>query len=134
MPRIFALAFLLLAALHLHWAYGGHWPAKDARSLARLVVGGRDRMPSALACAMVALALLLPALALLVPKVLPPILSQGVLWGTALVLLLRGLWGFFEHRFRPGILGDPYAHWNQRLYSPFCLILSMGMMLTALAR
>ncbi len=134
MPRIFALIFIFLAALHVHWAFGGHWPAKDGRGLARLVVGGQDRMPGPAACALVALALLVPAFALLIPKVLPTLLAQGAVWATALVLLLRGLGGFFEARFRPAIQEDPYAHWNQRIYSPFCLILSLGMMLTGLAR
>lgn len=134
MPRIFALVFLLLAVLHLHWAFGGHWPAQDTRGLARLVVGGQDRMPGPVACVLVALALLIPAVALLIPKALPTLLAQGAIWATALVLLLRGLEGFFEARFRPAIQGDPYAHWNQRIYSPFCLILSMGMMLTGLSR
>lgn len=134
MPRIFALAFLLLAVLHLHWAFGGHWPAPDSRSLARLVVGGQDRMPSRFACTLVALGLLLPLPALLAPKALPPGVASWILWGTALVLLLRGVTGLFETRLRPAILGDPYAHWNARLYSPFCLILALGLMLTALTR
>lgn len=134
MPRIFALLFLVLSALHVHWALGGRWPTGEERSLARLVVGGTDRMPGPMACFLVALALMIPATVLLIPRLLPSVVTQGVIWGTALSLFLRGLGGFFEARLRPAIQKDPYAHWNQRLYSPSCLLLAIGMMFTGLAR
>jgi len=37
-----AIILLLLALLHAYWAIGGHWPARNERALAELVVGTRQ--------------------------------------------------------------------------------------------
>ncbi len=127
-----------LALLHVYWARGGHWPGHDEASLAKTVVGepGSERMPGALACFAVAIALAIAATL--------PLASQGFLdvpvaagWRRGLTLLaagvfaLRGVGGFFEARFRRGAPVEPFYRLNRRLYSPLCLALAALLALSA---
>lgn len=127
---VLAAILVLLAFLHVYWAFGGRWPGRDSASLAELVVGTRGEMPSALACHAVAAVLGLAAALVLdasgtLPLGLPSWMVAMGAWGVVAVLALRGLGGFFEGRLRPSVRELPYHRWNVRLYSPLCLALAV---------
>ena len=54
------IILLGIAVLHLLWAVGSHWPAKDEATLAKTVVGSKDiqKMPPRLASLLVAMVLI----------------------------------------------------------------------------
>ncbi len=132
-----AAAFFAIAALHAYWALGGYWPGRDAESLARMVVGGRPgmRFPGraatwAVAAVLAGGAMVVLAAAGIVATPAPRSLSRCAALVGAVVLLVRGLEGFVDVRFRPSTAGSPFARLNVILYSPVCLVLAL---LTALA-
>ncbi|MFT5358980.1 MAG: hypothetical protein ACI9KE_006222 [Polyangiales bacterium] len=131
-----SLVFGFLAGLHVYWARGGLWPGTDPRSLLEHVVGASPsaETPSPAACLVVAgllsVAACLP-LALLGWVPMPMQLAEWVglaAYGCAGVLLLRGLYGYVDHRVRPATLETPFFRLNRVLYSPLCLLLG-GLML-----
>jgi hypothetical protein len=136
-----AVILLAIAGLHLLWAAGVPWPARDAASLGALVVGGggdgRGRMPPPWATVAVALTLVLVAAGALAVRGLvatpAPAAVRALTWLAAGALAARGLGGFFEARWRPHVRALPYGRWNQRLYSPLCLALAAALAAALLA-
>jgi hypothetical protein len=126
-----AFVFVVLSALHVAWAAGSSFPAKDIASLCALVVGAppSEGMPGRAATVLVAIGLAAAAgwtlaLADLVPSPVPAEwLRVG---GIALVAVfgLRGIGGLFEVLLRPSIRGTPYMRWSRMLYSPLAASLS----------
>ena len=116
---------LCVALMHLAWAVGIYWPARDAEQLAQWVLGGEPgiELPSRGACLGVSLVLgaLLGVWLWTAKATAPAWWMLGLSWLGVGVLALRGLGGFFERRFRPSIQGSPYAKMNVLLYSPLCL-------------
>jgi hypothetical protein len=132
-----AAVMLGLAGLHLSWVLGSTWPARNGQGLALLVVGttaGSRAMPSRALTVVVALALMGGAAWVLGATGAATALgsswagAQAVSrvggWAVAFLFAVRGLGGFFEKFFRSSVRGTPYAVWNERLYSPLCLVLS----------
>lgn len=125
MIEIAAGILLCVALIHLAWATGRCWPARDGEQLAQWVLGGEPgtKLPGRTACMGVVVAL--AGLALLwwwtKHDAAPALWMMGLSWLGVGVLALRGLGGFFERRFRPSIQGSPYAKMNVLLYSPLCL-------------
>lgn len=122
---------LFIALVHLAWAAGVLWPAKDSAQLAQWVLGGEAgiAMPGRAAC--MGVALVLGGLAMVWLGAARGEQSApwmrwvtGVSWLGVGVFALRGLGGFFERRFRPSIKSSPYAKMNIMLYSPLCLALA----------
>ena len=129
---IVGLVLAFLGALHVAWALGNPWPARDRDALAPLVVGTRSvgTMPGRGPTVVVAVLLFTAAVLVwaaggLVPVPGAPLARVGAA-GVGVVLALRGLVGFADERLRPAIRGTPYARWNVRLYSPLCLALAAG--------
>ncbi len=127
-----AFCLLLLSALHVYWAAGGAWPAVDRATLADTVVGGPagSKFPSTLATALVAVGLAGAAVTITIASGLvswaPAVTAaRAAAWLLAALLLLRGVGGFFEARFRPAIVGTPYCRLNLTIYSPLCLTLAL---------
>lgn len=120
-------------ALHAAWALGSTWPAHDAATLARIVVGG-ERFPSAAACAAVAGALGLAA-ALVHGRVRPrgligqrlpfPLVDLGARTVTA-VLAVRGGAGIVTSGLGLGSVTPSYRRADLAFYSPLCLALAAG--------
>ncbi len=128
-----AAALAGIGALHLAWGLGSTFPAADARSLARAVVGG-DRFPSPGQC--VGVAVLLGAASVLIAsrarpesfvgRVIP--LPVAVLGSTvvASVLAVRGFGGLVM-----GVVGFPETTPSFRTldliaYSPLCVALAVA--------
>ena len=127
------LAFLLfigvaaIAVVHAMWGLGSHWPAENEEVLARSVVGdGRRRMPPSWQCW--AVAVILAVMALWPFYVLgrassPEILS--ITYVIAGVFVARGVAGY-SARWRSYFVHEPFATYNRRYYSPYCLLLGVG--------
>lgn len=128
------LALLMIAAIHVAWAFGSPWPAANHQDLIELVVGQeRDQPFPGRAMTLAVAALLCVAAGLTLATALMPDsrLLQNLTWLLALVLALRGCLGFFEGRLRPWTRRLPYHHWNRVLYSPLCLLLAAGVVAIA---
>ncbi len=121
---LLTLSLGVVALLHLAWALGLWWPISDEVELARTVVGAKDidRMPGAVACSLVVVALMAAA-------VWPWYMAEGTApfghlggWVIGLVFLLRGVATFVPawQRLTPE---QPFARLDRRVYAPFCLVL-----------
>jgi hypothetical protein len=126
---LLSAALIAIAAVHVYWGIGGHWPATDERSLARTVVGsaGIERMPSGAACFAVAAVLsaasLLPFMAVgVIDPPWPRVLTLAGLVGCGMVFVGRGVMSFVPalRRFGPE---EPFATYDKRIYGPLCLML-----------
>jgi hypothetical protein len=127
-----------LALVHIYWAFGGYWPGRSEETLARTIVGGPPgmRMPSPLVCLGVALVLIgaawvVVAASNMVESMVSPGVCRGLAFFGAFILLLRGVGGFFEVRFRPLIRGSRYERLNTVLYSPVSLVLAVLTLVSA---
>lgn len=130
------LAFLVTAtlmipsALHLLWAIG-HWtPIRDEAALTRAVVGapGLTRMPGAIACAVVSMALLFVAL---LPHLSNFPAQKAILQGAAGVFLLRGVAAYLPV-WRKRLPEQPFATLDVRLYGPLCLFVGASLLILSL--
>jgi hypothetical protein len=124
----FALATVLIAiaGVHILWGVGYWFPIRDEAALARAVVGthGITRMPGAVPCALVAVALLFLASVLFWPT---GGLRQGMLWAAAAVFGLRGAVAYapFWRRIVPE---QPFARLDRQFYAPLCLLIGIGLL------
>lgn len=141
LPLFLSGVFLFLAGLHVYWARGGFWPGTDARSFLEHVVGASPSgaTPSPAACLAVAFLLSVAACIPLVlvgwlrlPYATLPIANTPLVQLAAYVcggvLLLRGLFGYVDHRVRPAIRKTPFFRLNRVLYSPLCLLIGSAML------
>lgn len=122
-PGAVACAVLLaaVALVHLAWAVGVSWPARDRAELG-LHVFGSPKLPGPFACAVVAAVLSVFALAFVVDPRMPA--GYAVRLVVLLVFALRGFAGPFIDRFRPAVRGSPFAIYNRFMYSPLCLLVA----------
>ncbi len=120
-----------IAAIHVAWAAGSSFPAKDHDALVGLVIGAPvgSPMPGPLAAVVVAIGLLAMAgwTAVLrgwMPTGLPPAWLHAGGFAMVAIFALRGIGGFFEVVLRPSIRNTPYMRWSRQLYSPIALLLA----------
>ena len=124
------LIIVAIAGLHLAWAMGSVFPARDEGELARTVTGFhlQDRMPPPSASLAVAVALFMAALAALA-------LGMGAygpgrdalnVGGALLSLLffLRGVAGYTAY-WRHLTPEEPFATYDRRYYSPLSIFLGL---------
>ncbi|MBV8394501.1 MAG: DUF3995 domain-containing protein [Alphaproteobacteria bacterium] len=113
-----------IAFIHFRWGRGSTWPEADEEQLARAVVGdGRRRMPSPLACYIVAALLALVALwPLYALDHAGELLTLQITFGIAGIFVARGLAGY-SRRWREHFTAEPFATRDRRYYSPLCLLL-----------
>lgn len=132
LPIVLAIILTAIAVLHAWWGVGGHWPGRDERALADLVIGNASgRMPSPHACFAVAAAIMVGVGLVIVvcfARSPPPLdivarLAYGLF---ATVLLLRGLAGFVPAIWRYSD-GTTFQRVNVLYYSPLCLIIALGL-------
>jgi hypothetical protein len=125
---------LAIAALHVAWAHGSSFPARDRETLARTVLGTEptagdpagDGVPPALACYAVAGAL--TTAAVLVDGHVP--LPEGVrrlgLRTVVGALGARGVLGLAGRtRLAVPVATSPeFVRWDRRAFAPLCLLLA----------
>lgn len=127
----FAAGILFVVALvHMGWAFGMKWPAKDERTLIKTVIGHPDikKMPSRYLTLNVALAIAFAGLLALIGAQV--IATPFPFWATdsalvilALIFTARGVSSYVTD----GPLGqrvEPFATLDRRYYAPLCLLLS----------
>ncbi len=121
---VLTFVLLVIAALHLLWAIGYWFPIKDEAALARAVVGakGMEKMPGAVPCALVVVALLFAIMCLWWPQSMVRSLAVGAIGA---VFLVRGAVAYtaFWRRLTPV---EPFATLDRRYYAPLCLVLGLG--------
>ncbi len=115
-----------LSLLHLSWAWGSTWPARDRERLAQLAAGV-DALPSSARCVEVAAAL--AAAAGLVAGVgrEHPVARVGRA-GVAVTLLGRGLAGLTgnTHRLVGWRTSAEFDRLDRRVYGPLCCALGLA--------
>ena len=127
-----ALGLAGISAVHVVWATGSSWPARNERNLAESVVSA-DRMPPPVASALVALGLAGAALcvagvggqtsfAVTVRRVIGAgLLTRGLLSSTMTTRMALGL----------SEPGPRFRELDTRLYRPLCLVLAAATLLSA---
>lgn len=122
------LVLVVIAGLHVGWATGASFPARDRDELVQLVVGAPigHPMPGRIATWVVALGLLCmaawtAALRGWIAAPIPTAWLDAAALAMIAIFTLRGIGGFFEVVLRPSIKGTPYMTWSRRLYSPIAL-------------
>lgn len=120
---------IVVAAVHLLWALGYWWPIRDEAALARAVVGTRGitKMPGAVACSLVVVALLFAA-------AWPWFPDGGIktfgLFAIALVFQLRAIAAYspLMKRIAPE---QPFRRFDETYYAPLCILLGLIFMVLA---
>lgn len=113
-----------LAVLHILWGIGFWFPIEDEAQLVRTVAGFSDatEMPGAVACALVAVALMMAVTCLWWPPGPFRFLALCVIGA---VFLARGAAAFtpFWRKLTPM---EPFATLDRKYYGPMCLALGLG--------
>jgi hypothetical protein len=125
--RATAAALFALAGLHVLWGRRSSFPFSNADDLADAVTGRRS-VPSAEACVAVAGALAIAgALVADVPR-LPRGLQHLGVTGVGAVLATRAGLGFTGRTdvVSPGSVSIRFRRLDRRVYSPLCLALAVG--------
>jgi hypothetical protein len=126
-----SIVLLLIAGLHAFWGLRGVWPAQDERSLALMVVGTKDieRMPSSIACFVVAAILIGSAIwpFVIIEAIVPPWPRWLSLTGSiALCAVFLGRGGIsFIPALRWLAPEEPFATLDRRFYGPLCMIIGL---------
>ena len=134
-----AVLLLLVSAVHLLWVFGSTWPAKDEKSLAKIVVGskGIQTMPPRLASLIVALVLLGATHVVLVSANLMhgPLLARMydiILVAMILIFSARGL-ASYTPQWRAMVPEQPFASNDQKFYGPLCIVIATLLLDVALS-
>ncbi|MCB1383862.1 MAG: DUF3995 domain-containing protein [Notoacmeibacter sp.] len=130
---LIGLVLFATALLHAYWGFGGLWPATDAQTLARTVVGnnGIRSMPPVtltfVVAVLIATAGVWPALWTgLLPSGLPDWLLRAGMLVLTPVFLLRGLAGITPLMRRTHGT-EPFASLNRRWFSPLITLIGAGL-------
>jgi hypothetical protein len=118
-----ALLLAGVCAVHVNWATGSAWPARDRAALSRAVIGS-DTLPGPGACLAVAgLLAIASALVAGFPRRAPGLrrVGAGVVAGVLFARGAVGLFGAMPHDRRCAV----FARWNRRFHSPLCLLLAL---------
>jgi hypothetical protein len=126
----FALAAILsaIAVLHLYWAFGGQWMAREA--IPTKADGAPLFSPGPAACIAVAIAAL-GAAALVGSMLLPslrekyPMVYVYLPWLLCGVFAMRAIGDFRYCGFFKRIRGTLFSRSDTRIFTPLCLILSI---------
>ncbi len=130
------IPLLAMALVHMLWAFGATYPARDEETLAKTVVGmkGVTTMPPRLVSFSLSLfffAAGIWALALTDPGHSSVLDVGGI--GLAMVFLMRGAVGL-SAPWREKMSEEPFATFNRKLYSPLCLLIGTGFSILTILR
>jgi hypothetical protein len=125
--------FVLLASIHVYWAFGGRIARVAAIPELR---GSPSFVPGRfatllVACALIACAALVGAASGFVDAPLSAGATQWGCFGLAVLLLLRAIGDFRLVGFFKTVRGSRFAWLDSALYSPLCLALAAGVFAVA---
>ncbi len=125
--------FVLLASIHVYWAFGGRIARVAAIPELR---GSPSFVPGRfatllVACALIACAALVGAASGFVDAPLSAGAIQWGCFGLAVLLLLRAIGDFRLVGFFKTVRGSRFAWLDSALYSPLCLALAAGVFAVA---
>jgi len=132
------LLLLGIAGVHVYWAFGGVWPAKERALLPRVVAASNDtRMPpvpiTLIVAALIFVAGLLPLMWTgVLPLLLPGALVALALWGLVAVFLGRGLVTYTPIG-KSVFAVEPFNGLNRKYYSPLCIVLGVMILVIRIA-
>ena len=124
-PWVLVISLAAIGLLHFIWAFSP-WPMNDAVTFSRTIGGvDDDKMPPAPSTVLVGLALIGGAVLTLmvnesIPGIGPDWLRLAGMYGLTVVLLARGLGGYFMNS---GAASE-FQRLNTVLYSPLCVALA----------
>jgi hypothetical protein len=124
-PAVLTIVLMAIGLLHFVWAFSP-WPMKDAMTFTKTIGGSDDgEMPPGPSTVLVGLALVGGAVLTLmvnesVPAIGPDWLRMVGMYGLTVVLLARGLGGYFMNS---GAASE-FQRLNTFLYSPLCVALA----------
>lgn len=121
---ILSAVLIMLAVLQVLWGIGFWFPIADEALLTRTVIGfrGQTKMPGAVPCALVAVALLAAAMSLWGPH---GGLRTAMIAVVALVFFARGI-AAYVWRWRWLTPEMPFARLDRWIYGPLCLVMAAG--------
>jgi hypothetical protein len=121
-----------LAALHLAWAVGSSFPFADRATLADRVIGS-DTVPGPTPCVAVATALTIASAAAGGRVAGPSWMRRMMAVGVAAVLGTRGALGLAGRTdlVSPGSDSVAFRRLDRRVYSPVCLLLALGALVSS---
>ena len=125
---LLGVILILLALLHVRWAFGGH---AEGAAVPSRPDGTPLFRPGPLASLSVASALALAAaLVLARGDLLPAFASPRVIglgtWGIALAFAARAVGEFRYVGLFRRVRDTPFAKWDARLFTPLCAVLAVG--------
>jgi len=120
---------IVIAAVHLLWALGYWWPIKDETELARTVFGAKniDKMPGAIACSLVVVALLFAAAWPWFPNTA---LKTAGLFVIALVFQIRAV-AAYSPMMKRATPEQPFRKLDEKYFAPLCIGLGIIFMVLA---
>ncbi len=128
---IFAI-LIIIALIHLSWAFGSFWPARDEYSLVQMVIGEPDirHMPSRKLIFFIAIAFFLAALFALwgANIIMPPLplwIRELVIFLLAFIFATRGLAPFLIAK-QLGERVEPFKSLDKSLFAPISILISIG--------
>ncbi|MBL6448011.1 DUF3995 domain-containing protein [Fulvivirga sp. 29W222] len=119
----------LLGALHIYWAFGGNWAAKNV--LPRTQNGELLFVPRTIDCIVVAAGLLAFASFFMIYSFIPvPSLPKWLitngLWFIGAIFTIRAIGDFRYVGFMKKIKNNTFASLDTKYYSPLCLYLGLS--------
>ncbi|MCW7473897.1 hypothetical protein CH354_03210 [Leptospira levettii] len=130
-----SLLLILLASIHIYWAFGGLWPGKNKQDLNNKVFGRGNYFPSPFSCFVVAIGLFLfsclPILWLVRSNFgLNPQSINMIRYGkifVAIVFLLRGLLGYLPWVTKYWV--PIFVFYTKRIYNPISLLIGISFLI-----
>jgi glycerol uptake facilitator-like aquaporin len=140
LARVVFVILTAIAALHAYWAFGGLWPGSDTRSLIDTVIGDPrlNALPPAWMFAIVITLIFMSGVfAVAAVRKTEGLARFFVKTGVAViafVFLARGVAGYAMSKSMSDRLSEPFATYDQLLYSPLCLVLGAAFVTLFFAR
>jgi hypothetical protein len=120
---------LLIAIIHVYWAFGGRWPGTNEKDLVEKVVGRGESFPSVpitcfVSLVFVAMAVVPLVKAGLLDTAIPAHLVDKTTLFFAVIFFLRGMGGYL--RIFEKTSADIFVYYNRRIYNPLCVSLGVA--------
>lgn len=123
---IYCLFFIFLGMLHLYWAFGGKWALWETipHINGKPAFEPKAPMMIVLTFGLLGIASLFILLAWPIDALLP--WTRYIAWLFAFIFFARAIGDFKALGFSKKIKDTDFAYWDTRLYSPLCMIVSIG--------